>query len=67
MITERVIHKEKMSESRKFSPREVLEKKMTTIYTFTEPTLTQNSAKKDKILRNQERIDNLERLLKIQD
>jgi len=56
-----------MSESRKFSPREVLEKKMTTIYTFTEPTLTQNSVKKDKILRNQERIDNLERLLKIQD
>lgn len=40
---------------------------MTTIYTYTKQTITQNSVKKDKILRNQERIDNLERLLKIQD
>jgi len=67
LITERVIHKEKLSESRRFSPREIFDKKMTTIYTYTEQTLTQNSVKKDKIIRNQERIDNLERLLKIQD
>ena len=40
---------------------------MTTIYAYTEQTITQNSVKKDEILRNQERIDNLERLLKIQD
>jgi len=39
---------------------------VTTIYVNTEQTITQNSVKKDEILRNQERIDNLERLLKIQ-